>query len=196
VLTCEPTSADTISCLIITANQYADFLNGEGRFAEAEKNYRRAVDVGQQLIRDVSLSIYTISALSHTQLDLANFLARNNRHQEALTDYREASLLLRPCMCLPERFPLMERAYRDANQGIFTILAILAKNGHSDEAREFCEELSKTQKVDSAAEFFLAGMLASEAWEHVKDFERARTHRMGVVSPVHRAGVTMVSDRI
>ena len=180
----DPEATRAVHCLVRAANMYGDFAKSQGRITEAEKHYRRAVEVGQLLPRVNPRDFNLNFSLPQAQLDLADLLAGDGRHLEALTHYRVAGDLLRPVTILPERHGYSDGFCRRADQGLLTSLEQLARGGHLDEAKKFCEELSQDRRPTSMA--ILSKVLAARAWVRIGESARAKQMFNEVVEHLER----------
>ena len=171
VLASNPQSVSAAKPLVCSMYEYGRFLESRNRVVEAEKHYRRAVEVGQLLPRVNPRAINDIFFLPRAQVALADLLARDGRHSEAFGIYRAAGDLLRPGAVLPERNGYLNSVYSSADRGMLSSLAQLARGGHLDEAQKLCEEL--TQGGGSGSVAILSQDLAMRAWERIGELDRA-----------------------
>jgi tetratricopeptide (TPR) repeat protein len=177
VVASDPQSPVAAAALIGAARLFGDFLNGLRRLPEAEARFRRAVEVGQLTNRndasrvvhrnDASRKIGWISwlpPLAAAQIALGNLLAGDGRHSEAIRHFRDAGDLTRPVAVEPNS-GAFARMCVEADNGLVGSLGELARGGHRDEARKFCEELSQT--LGSASTAPSSFVVMAMAWQAI-----------------------------
>ena len=162
---------ESLKILSRAAQQYGDALSGRGKHAEAEQHFQQAVEAARQVPRISPLKdIAWMNPLPSAALRLADHLILDGRYTEALKLYRAAGDFLRPGMIIgPDRMPASELSRADL--GVVNCLEQLSKQGHGDEARQICEELSQVTGSDAAA--MSSRLLAMMAWEAVGEVEKS-----------------------
>jgi tetratricopeptide (TPR) repeat protein len=162
-------SRGNVGIFVNAAASYGNFLNLLGKTAEAEKQFRRAVEVGWSLPHGNPHNVGDAQPLSSAQLALGDLLAKEGRYSEAFVQYRAAGNQLRPARFHLEIYWLVGLS-RQADGGLLRCIIELAQNGQQEEARRLCAE--PTSPAGSDPDAIMARILAASAWNALGDTER------------------------
>jgi serine/threonine protein kinase/tetratricopeptide (TPR) repeat protein len=165
-------SEGDVWAFVVAGVHYGAVLDHLEKTADAEIQYRRAIEVGQSLPHDNPNNIGSGQPLAWAQIALGDLLAKQGRHSEALSHYHAASNQLRPDKFQPEFRSIRTHSSRGADDGLLSSLAELARNGQQEEVRRFCEEF--TRPAGSGPHATMGRILAASAWNAIGETRRSR----------------------
>jgi tetratricopeptide (TPR) repeat protein len=167
-----PTSDRCTGAVLQATGSYVTTLKAQGRHSEMETVSRRAVEIGLALHeKNPRRTPYHLVQAVPVAVALAKLQFERHDTREALANYRHAATFLRTSRLYLNPNSLERWGIAATDEGILECLEQLVCDGHRDEARRVCEELSANERANPAD--LCSTAMAVRAWDAIGEHDQA-----------------------